>query len=436
MSRLLRRLRCDRIAERLQEFEQALRDETGLLQEAGDDIYSFPHLTFQEFLAACALADHRQVTERAYRVWSSADGDRWHEVLLLLMGRLRQQRKVEVMGIAWLRALLNEKTPDGQPKRGTQRRRDALLAADCYAEWEGRVALTSFEDEDARHLEQRLACALVPLLTSVPPVLLHDRLRAGQHLAALGDPRPGVCTLEPDWCEVPAGSFLLGSSDQDAQAGNNEKLQRTVELPGLRIARYPVTNAQWQMFMDAGGYRERRWWSEVGWQTREQEEWIQPRFWNDQRFNGANQPVVGITWYEANAFCRWLSDHLGYDVRLPSEAEWEQAARGSDGRIYPWGNDWDANRANTAESGIGATTPVGCYPDGAGPCGALDMSGNVFEWTATPWMDNYEASDGTARETEDGGAFVWRGGAWSYHRGFARCACRTFSLPSYHYFNL
>jgi formylglycine-generating enzyme required for sulfatase activity len=436
MSRLLRRLRCDRIAERLQEFEQALRDETGLLQEVGDDLYSFPHLTFQEFLAACALADHPHMVTRAYRVWRSADGDRWREVLLLLMGRLRQQRKVDLQGVGWLRALLNEQTPDGQPKSGVQRGRDALLAADCYAEWEGRVALTSFEDEEARQLEQRLACALVPLLTSVPPVPLNDRRRAGQHLAALGDPRPGVCTLEPDWCDVPAGSFLLGSSDQDEQADADEKPQRTVDLPGFRIARYPVTNAQWQMFMDAGGYRERRWWSEAGWQAKEERGWTEPRYRDDPRFNGNNQPVVGITWYEANTFCRWLSDALGYEVRLPSEAEWEQAARGSDGRIYPWGNDWDANRANTAEGGIRMTTPVGCYPDGAGPSGALDMSGNVFEWTATPWTGNYEQSDSTARETEDGEAFVRRGGAWSYHQWSARCAYRYASRPSNRIYDL
>jgi formylglycine-generating enzyme required for sulfatase activity len=193
------------------------------------------------------------------------------------------------------------------------------------------------------------------------------------------------------------------------------------------------------MFMDAGGYRERRWWSEAGWQANAEEEWTQPRFWDDPRFNGANQPVVGITWYEANAFCRWLSAQLSYvdyEVRLPSEAEWEQAARGNDGRIYPWGNAWEDTRANTYEGGIGTTTPVGCYPDGASPSGALDMSGNVWEWTATPWTSNYETSDGTARETEDGPSFVRRGGAWSFHLRYARCAYRFTSHPSSRYDDL
>jgi formylglycine-generating enzyme required for sulfatase activity len=262
---------------------------------------------------------------------------------------------------------------------------------------------------------------------------VQQRLDAGAALAMLADPRAGVVTLEPQWCDVPAGPLLLGSSDTDREASDWEKPQRTVDLPGFQIGRYPVTNAQWRMFVEAGGYRAWRWWSYVGWQTKEAKSWIQPDVWDDPRFNGANQPVVGISWYEATAFCRWLTAQLGYEIRLPCEAEWEKAARGSDGRIYPWGNDWDTEKANTNEAGIGITTPVGCFPDGASPYDVLDICGNVFEWTATPWTSDYQHSDGTTRETEDGRAFAWRGGAWNDVRRHARCAYRDYLSPADRY---
>ena len=436
LSRFLRRLRCDRIDERLREFEQALRDETGLLQELGDDTYLFPHLTFQEYLAACALADSPKLVETAYQHWVSADGDRWREVILLMIGRLRQQRKVETEGLRWLRALLTEQLPNKTEKTPRQRQRDALLAADCYAEWEGRVALASFDREEVEQLEQRIARALALVLAREPLAVLSDRLRAGRYLAELGDPRPGVCTLAPEWCTVPAGLFLLGSTAQDKEAMDSEGPQREINLPDFRISRYPVTNAQWRRFVDAGGYRASGWWSNAGWGAKLANNWTQPDDWDNPSINGINQPVVGISWYEATAFCRWLSVELGYVVRLPSEAEWEKAARGSDGWIYPWGNVWDVSKANTDESGIGTTTPVGCYPDGASPHSVLDMSGNVLEWTATSQTDDYQQSDGTAVSVMDGEAFVLRGGAWASEHGRTKCTSRDRTHPSYRLLSL
>jgi formylglycine-generating enzyme required for sulfatase activity len=262
------------------------------------------------------------------------------------------------------------------------------------------------------------------------------RVRAGTLLGLLGDVRPGVCTLEPDWCVVPAGPFLLGSNDTSTEAQFDGKPQRTVDLPGFRISRYVVTNAQWRSFVTAGGYDERRWWSDAGWRAKESRNWTQPEEWDDLRFNGANQPVVGVSWYEATAFCGWLSDALGYTVRLPSEAEWEKAARGIDGQIYPWGDVWDQDAAHAGENSLDRTAPVGCYPRDYSPYHVLDMSGNVFEWTATPWADDYTQSDGTAHETEDGEWFVWRGGAWSDGLRDARCAYRNYDAPADRFLNL
>ncbi|NJP07148.1 MAG: formylglycine-generating enzyme family protein, partial [Chloroflexaceae bacterium] len=141
-----------------------------------------------------------------------------------------------------------------------------------------------------------------------------------------------------------------------------------------------------------------------------------PWYWDDPQWNGADQPVVGVSWYEAVAYARWLSDQTGREYRLPTEAEWEKAARGSEGRIWPWGNEWRQDLANTAETGLEQTLAVGSYPDGASPYGALDMAGNAWEWCATrriktypyelsnEWTDDY--LEGTEKRIMRGGSHI------------------------------
>ena len=147
----------------------------------------------------------------------------------------------------------------------------------------------------------------------------------------------------------------------------------------------------------------------------------EPAFWNDSQFNGEKQPVVGVSWYEAVAFCNWLGEKYSRGFRLPTEAEWEKAARGADdARVYPWGDRYEINRANTAELGVGRTSPADSFPRGASPFGVLDMSGNVFEWTLSKWGKNwqemefaypYRADDGR-EDIEGSSARVMRGGSW------------------------
>jgi formylglycine-generating enzyme required for sulfatase activity len=138
---------------------------------------------------------------------------------------------------------------------------------------------------------------------------------------------------------------------------------------------------------------------------------------------------VGVSWFEALAYVRWLAAFTGRACRLPTEAEWEKAARGTDGRIYPWGDERAEGRANTSETDLGRTTVVGAFPGGASPYGALDMSGNVWEWCSSAWKDYpYRADDG--REDLEGDDFrVWRGGSWNDDRRYARCASRLSSRP-------
>jgi len=162
---------------------------------------------------------------------------------------------------------------------------------------------------------------------------------------------------------------------------------------------------------------------------------VKPAFWHSPSWGNPAQPVVGVCWYEAHAYCLWLNDVLESDrYRLPSEAEWEAAARGrSVWRRYAWGDDFDPLRANTAETRLGVTTPVGVFPEGATPdTGLLDLCGNVWEWTQDTWHDSYEGSpvDGAAWESDEAGAGrVIRGGSWDSSAGDCRSAYRSRYRP-------
>ena len=171
-----------------------------------------------------------------------------------------------------------------------------------------------------------------------------------------------------------------------------------------------------------------------------------PRYWEDHRYNNPSQPVVGVCWYEARAYCNWLAEQLritdyemGSVVRLPTEAEWEKAARwdGRRAHRYAWGEKWDEAQANTLEGRVLTTTPVGIYPAGAAACGALDCAGNVWQWTSSRWGPEverpafaYPYDPGDGRE-EPGGTDlrVVRGGSWHDEARYARCAYRSRHFP-------
>ena len=248
----------------------------------------------------------------------------------------------------------------------------------------------------------------------------------------------------PEMVEIPAGSFLMGSTDRQIAAAirqgasahwvQGEQPQHTLTLPRYELGKTPVTNFQFRPFLEGDGYTNQAYWDADGWRWREQAQRKAPGHWHDAKWNGAYQPVVGVTWYEALAYACWLSVQTGMAFRLPTEAMWEKAARGPDGRIYPWGNTWEAGRANTDEAKLGKTTPVGQYPSGASPYGALDMSGNVWEWCSTPRMP-YPLPNELLIETlytmniRSSNASVLRGGAWRNLRVNARCAYRNVRAP-------
>ena len=236
---------------------------------------------------------------------------------------------------------------------------------------------------------------------------------------------------------VPAGEFTMGPASGDSEANEIEKPQHQVTLAGYWIDRTEVTNGQYRKFVEAGGYGKREYWTDAGWQWKEQNRIAEPGCWGDGNFNQAEQPVVCVSWYEAMAYAQWVGG------RLPSEAEWEHAARGTDGRKYPWGNQApDCSRLNYwgNEGGcVGRTSPAGTYPRGASPYdGVLDMSGNAWEWTSSLWGTDenkpqfdypYKADDGREDPRPTDALRILRGGSWKVDAGGVRAALRGRFAP-------
>jgi formylglycine-generating enzyme required for sulfatase activity len=259
---------------------------------------------------------------------------------------------------------------------------------------------------------------------------------------------------------VPAGEFAMGSSEEKVDAAlalcnasygdcerswfADEQPQHTVYLDEYWIGRTEVTNAQYQQFVDAGGYETEGYWSSAGWKARTVEGWERPRCLDEDDVNAPDQPVVCVSWYEAEAYTRWLSEESGMAIRLPTEAEWEKAARGTDGRIFPWGNEFDVSRLNYCDAncdrewkdeanddGYAFTAPVGRYPSGASPYGAMDMAGNAWEWVNDWYGEEYYSQSPSAAPPgpETGEARVLRGGSWYDGDLDVRSALRYNSSP-------
>ena len=230
------------------------------------------------------------------------------------------------------------------------------------------------------------------------------------HIAA-GPFTMGISDGQVDWL---AERVALAAAWREKGFFGREQPQHRLMLPGYDMARHPVTVAEYRTFVEAGGYRQRRHWTGAGWAWRTRDNRLFPAYWTDGAWTAdALLPVIGVSWYEASAYCRWLSEATGSAYRLPSEAEWEKAARGTGGRLYPWGNEFDPGRCNARPGGVQRTTRVGRYsPAGDSPSGCAGMAGNVSEWTSSTFAPYpYAAADG--RECpEGGGERVTRGGSW------------------------
>jgi gamma-glutamyl hercynylcysteine S-oxide synthase len=237
---------------------------------------------------------------------------------------------------------------------------------------------------------------------------------------------------------VPAGAFTMGAV-WDSFAYDNEYPAREVQLPAYEIARLPVTNAEFAHFVAEGGYGRREFWGEEGWGWKEKEKWTCPLYWRDcgggawaaRRMFAENElepdhPVTGVSWYEAEAYARFAGK------RLPTEAEWEKAASwdGARKRRYAWGDAEPSDALCNFGARRWGTTPANDFPTGASPYGCLDMTGNAWEWTATP----FDAFPGFepfpypeySQVWFDGDHRVLKGGSWATSPSVLRTSFRNF----------
>ena len=409
--------------------EEYIRDRAGLLVNHGDGVYRFPHRTFQEYLAARYLTREDFPTKLLNLV--REEPERWREVLLLAGAKVRRGTPFAL----WALVARLCPTPCQESMATTNDWWCALLAGQLLIETGVYLDKSAREDEVNGQTLLRMREWLAVLVGGghLPAA---DRASAGATLGALGDPRLGVGVVDElpaiEWVAIPGGPFLMGSDPEvDELADDDEQPQFTCNLieKGYRMSRYPITVAQYGTFVTAGGYDQRHYWTEAGWAWREAEDVTGPIAFG-LSFERANHPQVGVSWYEAVAFCRWLSAVSGQAVRLPSEAEWERAARGTSGRIYAWGNEFDVSRCNMSDTGIGKTCAVGSFPNGESVDGCLDMTGNVLEWCCTKGRVEY--SDYAAQvdnRIEGNESRALRGGAFNYGRVGVRCAYRYRYLP-------
>lgn len=228
------------------------------------------------------------------------------------------------------------------------------------------------------------------------------------------------CILPPV-CPVPAGLFTMGSDkSRDKEARDDETPQYPVAVDNFAIGQHPVTVAEYACAVRAKAVPEPPAYELLGTKT----DWAKQQTHPDH-------PVVCVSWDDARGYCVWLAKTTGQRWRLPTEAEWEKAARGGDGRIYPWGNTFDQARCNSWESGINTTTPVGSYPGGESFYHVQDMAGNVWEWTSSHYQ-HYPYRENDGRENLDStGNRVLRGGSWGYALRGVRAACRYNYQPGY-----
>lgn len=376
-----------------------LSQRSGLLEARGVGVYSFPHRTFQEYLAACHLTGEsfpKQVAELG-----RTGLGRWREVVLLAGAKAARGSTASIWQL--VEALCWREADD--PSCDLADAWGAHLAGQVVVESANLAEIAEWNRPKLERLRRWLVRFLRDeRLTAV------ERALAGESLARLGDPRPEVMTVDGmELREVPAGKFWMGEADK----------RHEVEHPySFRMARFPVTVAQFREAVDSGAVKLKN---------------------SGGLGRPENHPITVVSWYEAHSFCAWLTrrwreeGRIGrnWEVRLPTEAEWEKAARGTESREYPWGDKFEAESANAGETGIGRPSTVGCFPGGESPFHCEEMSGNVWEWTLSPYQGYpYRLRDRreVVKENSEERRGV-RGGAFFNSSRDVRCAYRSWDVP-------
>ena len=398
---------------KLEANEELLERETsdsGILSSVGSDL-KFWHLSFQEYLAAreiAGLAEQQQIARvvdsgRLYK-------PEWRETMGLLGALLRLQGEAKIEG--FFQAILGRL---GQRPTLTQQVRCAALLGAMMRD----LSRMGYEPKTPDY--ERTVKAVTPIFDAgaAEGIDLTTRIEAADALGKVGDPR----LTEDNRVAIPPCTFHMGAQKEEGQnydpdAYKWESPVHEVKLRGFRIGRFPVTVREYEAFMEGGGYSEPKYWEEG------HVEFTAPEDWERQK-QYPNRPVVGVSWFEAAAYCSSVGG------RLPTEAEWERAARGPEGGRYPWGNSpaLDASHANY-DGNVGHPTPVGLYPEGNTSEGLCDMLGNVWEW-CNDWYGPYETRiQEDPVGPEDGKHRVLRGGAWGNDPRYVRVSDRVGFVPT------
>jgi hypothetical protein len=363
---------------------EELLSHTGLLLPRGDRRAGFYHLSIQEFLAAQRLLDVEG--DRLFEVFRArAAVAEWRNTLSFLFASQLGKSTSPERSIRMLGRLIEEGV---ESSLGL-----AVVVADCLQVLIGRKLRLRPD------LEATFRRACLAAIEREEPV--RERCVLALALGQLGDPRIVRDLRDPAaFVTIPAGDYVVGEDRRPFRLAE----------PFL-LGRYLVTNSQYALFIDEKGYQNRDWWSDEGWRWRCDGDISEPMLWSSAKWNGPNQPAIAVSFWEAEAFARWAGG------RLPSEYEWEAAARGPEGCEYPWGGDWRDGICNSREAGVGRTTPVGLFPSARSKAfGMEDMAGNVWEWST----DLYEG--GTER--------VFRGGSWNFDGSRCRAAARYRRAPA------
>jgi formylglycine-generating enzyme required for sulfatase activity len=451
---------------------EAIKERTGLLLPSEEDVFRFPHRSFQEYFAAAHLLDQQAEDDKVVgfpsnvAVGSNSPANLasrddtvvgfpsniaplvrqaayWREVIRWTAGLAAHVWNRPNDALALLDELLSE--GEGPAGYGWER---VWLAGEALHEI--RVAKAE-RSSRGRRLSEQIRARLVQLVEDPgQPLPIQHRARAGVVLGYLGDPRPGVAPNWPPTSEAPfftwgtrveAGTeFEMGGDPVAFEGKASPSIRFTAPF---RLARYLVTNAQYDAFEASVYFRAKG---------------LQPRVKDDPRFLSPNQPVVNVPWHDAMHFCAWISEELAagrilpewvgvsvedrllspqWQVRLPTEAEWEVSARGAEGRFVPWAprGQEDAvplrERCNMGETGLREASVVGLFPQGVSPAGCLDLIGNVWEWTRSEYSRQpYDQPRQLVPALDSREIRVLRGGSWVIEgREYLRCATRLGLLP-------
>ncbi len=438
----------DIFRDRMFEIVDYLTHQVGIFDPTEPKIFRFSNRTFQEFLAGSFLVRNRLYEEARKNI--QIQPLKWRETCLLMSDLLGRKGKEPVW--KFISALLDYNIPSETSNE---------LTSHWYAIW---LASKIIIDQKLykkqypliEEIKNKLISRIKRLIETSHVLLPKDRYEVGIALGYLGDNRDGVILKNDipniDWVAIPSGQFQLGTSKQQIQKIKEspwykdwpfdpETPSTMLYLPEFYISRYPITNIQFESFVKADdGYNDNKWWPKS---SLEHKVTYVSNFRHDTEMEPGNLPVGNVNWFDSVAFCNWLSVKLGENIRLPTETEWEKAARGEDGRIFPWGNTFIPDISNTAETGIGRPCSVGIFPITNNPWGKdgpLDMCGNVWEWCTTIYSkeggkinkyNNYRNNIEEDIALGDDYFRVVRGGSYTNIPFLVRTSVRGHDRPSF-----